>query len=497
MPVEAMSNDVKPHEAIAPQNRVLIFIASLAAVFITAIEATIVSTAMPTIVGTLGGFDLLSWVFTSYLLTQAITIPIYSRLSDLYGRKPILLIGIALFVVGSILCGFAWSMMSLVVFRVVQGLGAGALTPVSRTLIGDIYHGAERARMQGYVSSVFVGAAVLGPVIGAFIASHTIWAMVFWVNVPIGLVAGAILIWTLHEQIEKRTHRIDWTGSALIGLGVGLLLFALAQAASLGLGWTLGLAAAGIVVLAAFAICERIVAEPIWPMSLWKDGMANRGNLVSLGLGASMMGIAAYLPVYMQGVMGTSAFVTGLALMAMSAAGPIGAVVAGQIMLRSSYRVSSTAAATIYITGSIMMSMLDQQSGAAWAVASGFLMGFGTGMSNNTYMVAIQAESAWNQRGIATGAFLFSRILGQAVGTAAFGGILNSSLSAYLTGKDDLVSQIIAPAFRQTLAPEILGPLMSQFNQALHTIFLILVGLSIVVMLIGLTLPRGRGLGHS
>ena len=181
----------------------------------------------------------------------------------------------------------------------------------------------------------------------------------------------------------------------------------------------------------------------------------------------------------------------------MSAAGPIGAVISGQIMLRKSYRVSSTTAASIYIVGSIMMSTLDQQSGATWAIASGFLMGFGTGMSNNTYMVAIQSESAWNQRGIATGAFLFSRILGQAVGTAAFGGILNSSLSAYLTGKDDLVSQIISPAFRQTLAPDVIGPLMTQFNHALHTIFLILVGLSIMVMLIGLTLPRGRGLGHS
>ena len=494
MPAELASEGLESAASTAPQNRVLIFVAALASVFITAVESTIVATAMPTIVGTLGGFELLSWVFTAYLLTQAVTIPIYSRLSDFYGRKPILLVGIALFLVGSILCGFAWSMMSLVFFRIVQGLGAGALTPVSRTLIGDIYHGADRARMQGYVSSVFVGAAVLGPVIGAFLAAHTIWAMVFWINVPIGLAAGAILIWALHERIERRRHRIDWAGSGLIALGVGLLMFALAQAASLGSTLTLGLLATALVVLAAFVLYERRVPEPIWPMSLWSDGMTSRGNLVSLALGASMMGIAAYLPVYMQGVMGVSAFMTGLALMAMSAAGPIGAVLAGRIMLLSSYRTSATAGATIYIAGSVMMSALDPHSHVTWAVASGFLMGFGTGMNNNTYMVAIQADSGWSQRGIATGAFLFSRILGQGIGTAAFGGILNSRLSAYLTGKDDLVSRIISPEFRRSLAPEIIGPLMTQFDAALHTVFLILVVLSIGVMVVGLTLPRGRGL---
>src|SRR5689334_22452986 len=238
--------------AAGTQNRMLIFVAALASVFITAIESTIVATAMPTIVAALGGFDLLGWVFTSYLLTQVVSIPIYGRLSDLYGRKPILLIGVGLFLLGSVLCGFAWSMFSLVIFRVLQGLGAGALVPVGRTLIGDIFHGEERARMQGVVSSVFIAAGLLGPMVGAFIATHWVWPMIFWINVPIAMIAGAILIWCFRERIEKRRHRVDWAGAVLICLGTATLMFALAQASALGAMLAIGLGAAAFAILAIF-----------------------------------------------------------------------------------------------------------------------------------------------------------------------------------------------------------------------------------------------------
>lgn len=480
---------------IGTQNRVLVFIAALASVFITAIEATIVATAMPTIVASLGGFDLLSWVFTSYLLTQVVTISIYGRLSDLYGRKPILLIGTGLFVLGSMLCGFAWSMLSLVLFRVVQGFGAGALMGVGRALIGDIYHGAERARMQGYVSGVFVSAAVLGPVVGAFLATHTIWPMVFWVNVPVALIAGAILLWGFREHVEKQRQRIDWGGGLLICIGTGALMFALAQISTIGIGIAAALIATSIVVLLVFVIYERTVPDPIWPSSLWQDRVTSSGNLVSLALGATMMGIAAYLPVYIQGVIGDSAFIAGLCIMAMSACSPVGAVLAGRIMLRGSYRTSAGAGAVVYIIGSIMMTALNAHSSAAWAATSALLMGFGIGMNNNTYMVAVQSECAWNERGIATSTFIFCRILGQAIGAAAFGGILNARLSAYLGGRDDLVAKIMSSgSVRDTLPPDVAGPVIAQFDDALHLIFYILVALAVAVMAVGFMLPKGRGL---
>jgi len=479
---------------VGTQNRILIFIAALASVFITAIESTIVATAMPTIVAALGGFDLLGWVFTSYLLTQVVTIPIYGRLSDLYGRKPILLIGVGFFILGSILCGFAWSMLSLVVFRVLQGLGAGALVPVGRTVIGDVFHGEERARLQGIISSVFVAAALIGPMVGAFIATHWIWPMIFWINVPIAMIAGAILIWCFRERIEKRRHCIDWGGAVLICVGTATLMFALAQASMLGSVLALALGAAGLVILAIFVVYERSVAEPIWPMSLWSDRVASSGNIVSLALGATTMGIAAYLPVYIQGVMGNSATISGFVIMTMSASGPIGALTAGRFMLRVSYRGTASAGAAIYIVGSIMMSLLDAQSSVYRAMASGLLMGLGIGMNNNTYLVAVQSESAWNQRGIATSALMFSRILGQAMGAAAFGGVLNASLSPFLRSGEDLATKIMTPAGRAALPPDSATAIIAGFDHALHVIFIILVALSLFVITVGLMLPKGRGI---
>jgi multidrug resistance protein len=494
MSAETMRDEAAAGPAIAPERRVLIFIAALASVFITQIESTIVATAMPTIVGEIGGFDLLSWVFTIYLLTQAVTTPIYGRLSDLYGRKPILLFGIGLFIVASMLCGLAWNMPSLIFFRAIQGLGAGAISPVGRTLIGDIYHGADRARMQGYVSGVFIGSAVLGPIVGAFIVAHTIWQMVFWFNVPLGLIAGGILMLVFKERFERRPGRLDVAGALLLAAGSFVLLYALAQSAVLPVAWFAALMALAVILIVAFGLYERSVSEPIWPMSLWRDRMSTSGNLVSFSLGVTIMGVTAYLPVYIQGVMGQSAMTAGLIITAMSATSPIGAVVAGRIMLRSSYRVTASIGGIFYIIGTVMMVMLAATSGPIWIMAGASMIGLGLGLNNNTYMVAIQAESSWSTRGIATGAFIFSRIFGQALGAAAFGGILNAGLSRYLQGEGDLLSRILTPEQRASLPPETLAPLLQEFSHALHIIFIIVTVFAVASLAIGYMLPKGRSI---
>ena len=477
---------------LTERNRFWIFVAALASVSMTAIEGTIVATAMPTIVGALGDFDLMSWVFAAYLLTQAVTIPIYGRLADLYGRKPLLLAGISVFLAGSVLCGLARSMAALVLFRIVQGIGAGAVMPVGRTLIGDVYHGADRARMQGYVSGAFIGSAIFGPLAGAFLVAHWTWPLVFWINLPFGLAAMAMLAFLYRERIETRERRVDYLGSLLICLASGLLLFALAEAPRLAAALTLALAGAAAASLVLFILHERRAANPIWPTSLWRDRIVASGNIVNLALGATTMPTAAFLPAYIQGVMGDSAFVAGMALMAMSVLAGLGAVLAGGIMLRTSFRTSATVGAVLLTAGCVMMALLDPARGAGWAIASASLMGFGMGMNNNTYMVSIQAAADWSQRGIATSSIIFTRILGQAAGAAGFGGILNAELAG--RGGADLVNRMLVPSLRQALAPQDIAPVMAAFDHALHTVFAICVALALLVMAVGFLLPAGRGL---
>jgi EmrB/QacA subfamily drug resistance transporter len=475
-------------KGLPPRNRVWIFVAALASVFMTAIESTIVATAAPTIVGALGGFELLSWVFTAYLLAQTVTIPIYGRLADLYGRKPILLLGIAVFVAGSVLCGFARSMLWLVLFRALQGLGAGAVMPVGRTLIGDVYHGPERARMQGYVSGVFVGAAVAGPMVGAFLTAHTSWAMVFWVNAPVGLVAALLLVWKLEERVERRKLHIDYTGCALLGVGTGLLMLVLADRAALGFGLGVALLGVSVAAFAGFIFWESRVTEPIWPPALLRDRVIASGNVVSIALGAMMMGFAAYLPAYIQAVMGRSTFTAGTMLMVMSSAAPVGAVLGGGIMLRSNFRTAASVGAAISIAGSLTLLRLAPASGVVLLLAGGLLLGFGMGINNNTYMVAVQSITGWNLRGAATSTIVFARILGQAIGAALFGGILNAQFAGIAEGAD-LVTRMLQPTLRQAMPAAQLQPMIAAFDRGLHIVFAIIVALAVLVLVVGMMLP--------
>jgi EmrB/QacA subfamily drug resistance transporter len=456
-----------------------------------AIESTIVATAMPSIVGTLGGFDLFSWVFTVYLLIQAVTIPLYGRLADLYGRKRILLWGIAVFLAASLLCGLAWSMLSLIAFRVLQGLGAGAVMPVAMTLLGDVYRGADRARMQGYVSSTFGSAAILGPVVGAVIVAHVSWSWVFWINVPFGLVAMTMLAVTLRERVEPRAHRLDYAGSLLMMLGTGTLLFLLVRATALDWGWTAGLAAGALVLLGWFVAHERVTPEPMLPLRLWANRVILGSNLLNLANGATYMGIAAFLPAYIQGVMGRSTLLAGLVLTAMAGAWPLGGFVAGRMMLRSTFRRASIGGGIAVVLGSLMLLGLTFDRPPFWPIVAALLVGFGMGLCSNSFVVAVQASVAWSERGIATSSMMFTRILGQAIGTALFGGILNASLAGHLAGGGNLVDRLMQPDLRATLDAAVVGPLMDSFDRGLHLVYSITVLLAIVMLACAFALPVG------
>src|SRR5487761_2520558 len=248
-------------------NRRWVIAAVMAMMFMIAIEGTIVATAMPTIVGELGGFDLFSWVFTAYLLTQAVTIPIYGRLADLFGRKRILFAGLAVFLTASLLCGFAWGMVPLIAFRALQGVGAGALMPVGMTIVADLYPPAERARIQAWVSSVWVIAAVIAPMIGAFLVANASWSTVFWVNLPLGFVAFAMIAAALTERAIHRQRRIDYVGSILMVMGSGALMFVLVQATKLSIASILVIGGCAVALLVILLVHEFRIREPMLPLA--------------------------------------------------------------------------------------------------------------------------------------------------------------------------------------------------------------------------------------
>ena len=467
-----------------------ILAATMAAIFMCAIEGTIVATAVPTIVGDLGRFDLFSWVFTAYVLTQAITIPIYGRLADLYGRKLVLLFGIFLFLIGSVLCGLASSMVMLIAFRVVQGIGTGAIQPIALTVFGDLYPPAVRARMQAILSSTWASGAILGPLIGAALIARLSWATVFWINVPFGLVAAAMLQFLLHERIERRQHRIDYLGSALMSTGIGLLMIALVEAERLG-GVRTGLL---VVVAAALLGClfvhESRTPEPMLPLALWRSPIIAAGNAANLGIGAMMMAATAFLPAYIQGVMGASALVAGLALTTMSVSWSAGSTISGRLMLRTSYRTVGTTGGCLLVLGSLLMIELDPARGPLWAAGAAACTGLGMGLVNNSFLVAIQSSVDWAHRGIATSSVVFTRMIGQAVGTAIFAGILNAGLTGEFADAD-IADRLMDPALRAGLPAAEIGPLMRAIAAGLHHVYLIDGLIALAVMATPFWMPVG------
>ena len=394
-----------------------------------AIEGTIVATAMPTIVGSLGGIDLFSWIFGAYLLTQAILIPIYGRLSDLYGRKPVLLFGIGVFLVGSALCGLAWNMISLIAFRIVQGVGAGALIPVSQTVVADIYSGEARARMQGYISSTFGSAAIIGPMVGGLIAIHVSWRAIFWINIPLGIIAASLLAIALKEEVKKRRHRIDYVGAVLLALATAIIMIALIHADTFSIAALAGAFGVSALLIAALIFYESRTSEPMIPVRLYRDRLVAGGNWIGAANGAITMAVIGFLPVYMQGLMGSSTLTAGVALGAMSVLMPLGGFVGSRLVLRMSYRLSSTIGGVILVTGSTLLIWLHPGADPLHPIIAAGIMGFGMGVTNLTSVVAIQANVDWSQRGAALSSVFFSRIIGQSFGSAIFGGILNAGLA--------------------------------------------------------------------
>jgi EmrB/QacA subfamily drug resistance transporter len=477
-----------PPAVIVP-HRTVVFVAALIATFIPAVESSIVATAMPTIVGSLGGFRLFSWVFAVPLLTMAVTIPLYGRLADIYGRKRVFFFGTAIFLIGTTLCGFARSVETLICFRAIQGLGSGAIQPIAMTIVGDIYTPAERAKVQGWTSAVFGLAAVVGPALGAYLVQHVHWSVVFWVNLPIGCLAITMFALYLPEPPERRAHRIDYLGGVLLIVGVGSLMLALVQAKSLGGEGVAGLVGLGAFALAALYWHEGRAPEPMLPLQMWRRRVVLLCNIAGFGASATAMAVSALLPTYVQGVMGKSPAIAGVVISAQSVSWMFAAFAAGRVMIRTSYRVSAGIGGASLVIGALMLAVLDPASNWLWPAAAGFVMGIGMGFCNTTFLVAIQANVGFHERGIGTSSQMFMRMIGMSVGAAAFGAIVNSGVDRLLPGSAGLVDRMLEPATRTGLGADTLAKLSDAVGLAAHDAFLLAVVLAAITLAATVALP--------
>ena len=484
---DAVAEEVRPG-AVVPRRR-LVLAAALMATFMPAVESTIVATALPTIVADLKGFALFSWVFAAPLLTMAVTIPLYGRLADLYGRKRVFFVGAGIFLFGTTLCGFARSMVLLVLFRALQGIGSGAIQPIAATIVGDIYSPAERARVQGAMSSVFGVAAIVGPALGAFLVQHVHWSVVFWVNLPVGAVSITMFALLLHEGVRRRQHRIDILGGALMIAGIGALMLALVAARRLAPTALAALVGGGAVALALLVVHERRTAEPMLPFALWRRRVVALSNLGACGAAVTMIAVAVLLPAYVQGVMGRSPSLAGFVLGTTSVSWMFASIAAGRLMIRTSYRLTAAVGGISLVIGALFLVTLDPADSILWPAAGSFLIGIAMGFCNTTFLVAIQANVDWNERGVATGSNMFMRMIGQSVGAALFGAILNYGVHLRLPGAEDAVNLLLDPGLRQRLDGAETARLADAVAASAQLAFLVATAIALATLALTLAFP--------
>ncbi|MGW5744979.1 MDR family MFS transporter [Amycolatopsis sp. NPDC003861] len=410
-----------------------VLIAVMLSTALVALDSTIIATAVPSVVRDLGGFAQFPWLFSIYLLTQAVTVPLYGKFADVLGRRPVMFFGIAAFLVGSVLCGAAWSMPVLIAARAVQGIGAGAIQPMSMTIIGDLYTVEERARVQGYVASVWGAASVVGPTLGGLFAEYLDWRWIFFINLPLGAIAALMLFRGFAERVERKPHKVDYLGAGLLTIGCSLIILGLLEG---GVAWAWGsvpsvaIFVAGVVLLVTFVLVEKRAAEPVLPLWVFTRRVLVGGNLVAVVVGAVLMGLTSYLPTYAQGVLGAGALVAGFAVAALTVGWPISASLAGKIYLRIGFRDTALIGSVFIIAGGVLVALLGAGS-SLWAAAfAAFVLGIGLGLAASPTLVAIQSVVGWDRRGVVTATNLFSRSLGSAVGAAVFGAIANATLAS-------------------------------------------------------------------
>ncbi|MED1862921.1 MDR family MFS transporter [Fictibacillus nanhaiensis] len=420
-------------EHLEMRRKVIIMISIMSAMLFAALNQTIVGTSLPKIIADLGGIEYYSWVFTIFMLSSSITAILVGKLSDIYGRKPFILLGIGVFTAGSLLCGISGSILELILYRGVQGFGGGMIMSTAFTAVGDLFPPRERGRWQGIMSSVFGLASVFGPTLGGYIVDHFHWHWVFWIFLPFGLVAFAAIYFLFPSVQRKEKESIDYTGSLLLTLTMVPLLLSFTWAGNQ-YDWIspeiIGLFSVTIIAFFLFVLTEKRVSSPVLPLDMFKNKVFTVSNIIGFFLGAGMFGSIMYMPFFIQGVMGTSATKSGFVMMPLTLAMVAGSTISGQIITKTGkYKNLAMLGLFIMVSGMTSMHFMDTQTTNTTAIINMILVGSGLGIAFPIFTLTVQNAIEHKYLGVATSSVQLFRQLGGTIGVSIMGSVMNNSLA--------------------------------------------------------------------
>ncbi|HET7752684.1 MAG TPA: MDR family MFS transporter [Anaeromyxobacteraceae bacterium] len=464
--------------------RPLTVVALLLSLFIAAMEMTVVSTAMPTAVGDLGGLHLFAWAFASYMLAATVTVPIWGKLADLHGRKPVMQIGTVLFLAGSAACGFAPSMEWLIFFRTVQGLGAGAMQPIALTIVGDLFDVHERARIQGVFGAVWGLAGLVGPLLGGAIVHSLSWRWVFWINLPVGIASLLVLQAAFHERVERHPHGLDVAGAVTLSLAVVAVLVGARSAQQ-----TLVAIPVACAALAAFVWQERRAPEPLVPLDLFKEPVLAVASAAGALVGAAMFALTSYLPLYAQALLGATPTGAGSAIAPMAIGWPIASAIGGRLIPRIGFRPLVRGGLFIAAAASVVL-CVTLRPGVSLHVPRVLtaLYGLGLGFANTALIIAVQSSVPWQRRGVATASTLFFRTIGGTLAVGVLGGVLTAVLSG--GGVDAAVAEKLLGPERTQLDASLVASASSALAGGMQVVFWAVAALAVLAFAVSLAFPK-------
>lgn len=473
------------------QQILIVFSGLLLAMLLAALDSTIVATALPTIVGEFGGLERLAWVVTAYLLAQTIVTPLYGKLGDLFGRKVVLQSGIVIFLLGSVLCGVSQSMGQLILFRFVQGLGGGGLMVTTQAVVGDIVPARDRGRYQGIFGAVFGVSSIAGPLLGGYFTTEWSWRWIFYINLPLGLLAMAVIAATLPRRAERVSHAIDYTGTGLLALALSsIVLFS--DLGGVTFPWTslpmIALAIGSLIMLIAFVAVERRAAEPVLPLSLFRNRTFTLTAMIGLIVGFALFGSVTYIPLFLQVVNGATPTGSGLQMLPLMGGMLITSIASGQLISRwGRYRIFPIVGTAVTALGLFLLSRMNAGTTVAQASIYMLVLGLGFGCVMQVLVIAVQNAVDYRQLGVATSGATLFRLMGGSLGTAVFGAIFASRLGAQLSLTPGAVlpeGTGISPQALADMEPGVRAVYVEAFTSSLSVVFLT----AMVIALIGFIL---------